>query len=46
VERQAAALALAACPGAEAAALLATMPDLAAGIATGALTWDALTPDP
>lgn len=45
-ERQAAALALAACPGAEAAALLATMPDLAAAVACGGLTWDSLTPGP
>lgn len=45
-ERRAAALALAACPGAEAAGLLATMPDLAAGIATGTLTWDRLGAGP
>jgi hypothetical protein len=45
-ERRAAALALAACPGAEAAALLSTMPELAVGIASGTLTWDSLNPGP
>jgi hypothetical protein len=41
-ERQGAALALAACPKAEAKALLAAAPDLAASIADGTLTWQAL----
>lgn len=43
--RQAAALALAACPGAEAADLLASLPE-AAAVASGALTWDSLNPGP
>jgi hypothetical protein len=41
-ERQGAALALAACSKAEAWALLARAPDLAAAIADGTLTWQAL----
>lgn len=44
-ERQAAALALAACPGTEAAALLASLPE-AAAVASGTLTWDSLNPGP
>jgi hypothetical protein len=42
-ERKAAALALAACPDANAAELLAQAPDLAAAVARGALTWDNLS---
>jgi hypothetical protein len=41
-EREAAALALAACPDAKAGALLAQAPDLAAAVARGELTWDNL----
>jgi len=41
-ERKAAALALAACSDAKAAALLGQAPDLAAAVARGALTWDNL----
>jgi hypothetical protein len=41
-ERKAAALALAACPDAQAKALLGGVPDLAAAVAGGALTWDNL----
>lgn len=41
-ERKAAALAIAACPGAKAKELLAQTPDLAAAVASGELTWDSL----
>jgi hypothetical protein len=41
-ERRAAALALAASPAAEAAALLERHPDLKAAVASGALTWESL----
>ena len=42
-ERKAAALALAACPDAKAAALLGQAPDLAAAVARGELSWDNLS---
>jgi hypothetical protein len=42
-ERKAAALALAACPAAKAKALLGQVPELAAAVAQGALTWDTLS---
>jgi hypothetical protein len=42
IERQAAALALHACPAAEAKELLASAPDLAAAIEAGKLSWDRL----
>jgi hypothetical protein len=42
-ERNAAALALAACPDAKASALLTQAPDLAAAVARGELTWDNLS---
>jgi hypothetical protein len=42
VERQAAALALSACPAAKAKELLAAAPDLAAAIEGGKLGWDGL----
>jgi hypothetical protein len=41
-ERKAAALAIAACPGAKAKELLEQTPDLAAAVASGELTWDSL----
>ncbi len=41
-ERQAAALALAACPAPQAKALLAAAPELAAAVERGALSWDTL----
>ncbi|MBI3678760.1 MAG: EboA domain-containing protein [Proteobacteria bacterium] len=43
IERSAAALGLSACPGARAANLLRELPELAAGIANGKLSWSTLS---
>jgi hypothetical protein len=43
IERQAAALALHACPDAKAKELLAAAPDLAAAIEDGRLSWQSLS---